>query len=441
MVQIGEFLIQSEHEIPFARQLTQRLCLLVKLSIGNQARLSTAVSQVTQSLFHYCRCVQLSFDVVSDQGQHWLRATIEERAPITPLPEVRQGSKLSRDDLLAWLAGIGSIVSAFTTDFDDGQPIRVTVAKPFPPWQRSVSEETLHEWTRILREEPPKQPIEVILQQNRELVGILDALREKDAVLEKKILEIEALEKMRDDLVHALVHDLRNPLSSIRTSLSGLLHNHADNLTPYQNMMIEISYLGSMKLTQLVDNILEVYKLERESLTIEPVLISLRDLVDRLIRLQGPLLEEKSIRTDVQIPDNIPLVDGDENLLERVFQNLLDNAIKFTPHGGSISIVVDQQLTGELRGLRGEFAQFLLVRIRDSGPGVPDHIKPTLFEKFSTGEYPKGGSGLGLAFCKLVVQAHGGDIWVEGSPGEGAEFVFLLPTVLDPDLTKDVPNA
>ena len=431
MAHIGDLLIQNEHEIPFARQLTQRLSLLVKLSIGDQARLTTAVSQVTQSLFHYCRCVHITFDAVVDQEQQWLQVILEERAPISPFIDRKQSSKLSREDLLIWLEGIRKVVSNFSTDVANGRPVRVTVAKPFPPWQRSVSEDTIREWAEVLKNEPPKEPVEVILQQNRELVGILDALREKDAALEKKIQEIEALEKMRDDLVHALVHDLRNPLSSIRTSLSGLLHNDVANLSQYQHMMIEISYLGSMKMAQLVDNILEVYKLERETLMIEPVLISLRHLLDRLIRFQSPLLEEKQIRIDVQIPDNIPPVDGDKGLLERVFQNLLDNAIKFTPSGGTIAVTVEPQLTGALRSQHGEFAEFILVRIRDSGPGVPDPIKPALFEKFSTAQVQESGSGLGLAFCKLVIQAHGGDIWVEGQPGEGAEFVFLLPTIED----------
>jgi signal transduction histidine kinase len=295
MTQIGEFLIQNEHEIPFARQLTQRLCLLAKLSIGNQARLTTAVSQVTQSLFHYASCVRISFTVVSENGQNWLQVVVEERKPSVPFASVKPGSKLSRDDLLNWLEGIGSIITVYSTELSPGKPVRVTMAKPFPPWQKSISEETIQEWSQLLKNEPPKEPIEVILQQNRELVGVLDTLREKDASLEKKIKEIEALEKMRDDLVHALVHDLRNPLSSIRSSLSGLLHNNVTNLSRYQQTMIEISYLGSMKMTQLVDNILEVYKLERETLTIEPVLISLSDLVERQIRLQEPLLGEKHI--------------------------------------------------------------------------------------------------------------------------------------------------
>lgn len=437
MPRIGEILIRNEHEIPFARQLTQRLCLLVKLSIVNQARLTTAVSQVTQSLYLFCRCVYISFDVDEKEGNHWLVVTMEERHPTSPLAQELLGSKLSRSDLLNLLEGVGRIVSAFTTETAAGEPVRVTVAKPFPASQRSVPVETLAEWAEIFDQEPSRNPIEVILQQNRDLVDLLDTLREKDAALEKKIQEIEALEKMRDDLVHALVHDLRNPLASIRTSLSGLLNENVTNLSQYQNMMVEISYLAVIKLTKLVDNILDVHKLEGEKLVMELVRFSLSDLVERLLRLQAPLLAEKNIRVEIQIPEGTPQVDGDVDLLERVIQNLLDNAIKFSPDGGEISFKVEKQLAGEWRGPAGGTDGFIKVRIRDSGAGIPEMVRETLFEKFSTAQVQESGSGLGLAFCKLVIQAHGGDIWVEGPPGEGAEFVFLLPAAKEPAAVKD----
>jgi signal transduction histidine kinase len=437
MPRIGEILIRNEHEIPFARQLTQRLCLLVKLSIVNQARLTTAISQVTQTLYLYCRCVHISFDVDTREGHPWLVVTMEERHPTAPLVQDVLDSKLSRNDLLKLLEGVRTIISAFSTEMAEGEPIRVTAAKPFPRWQPSVPVETFAEWAEILNQEPSRNPIEGILQQNRVLVDLLDALREKDAALEKKIQEIEALEKMRDDLVHALVHDLRNPLASIRTSLSGLLSANVANLSQYQNTMVEISYLAVVKLTRLVDNILDVYKLEGDKLVMEPVSFSLSGLVDRLLRLQLPLLEEKNLRVEIRIPEEIPHVDGDLDLLERVIQNLLDNAIKFAPDGGEISITVEPQLTGEWRPPPGEFARFIMVRIRDSGPGVSEAVRKTLFEKFSTAQAQESGSGLGLAFCKLVIQAHGGDIWVEGQPGEGAEFVFVLPTAEESAGVKD----
>ncbi|HUF39167.1 MAG TPA: sensor histidine kinase [Anaerolineales bacterium] len=441
MSNIGELLIRNEHEIPFARQLTQRLCLLAKLSIGDQARITTAVSQVAQCLFHHCRCVHLSLDVITEDGQHWLQATLVECSPAAGSGQTGQGSRLSRGDLLIWLDGIRNMVSAFSSESEGGLPVRVTLAKPFPSWQKSVSEQTLSEWTATLINELPKEPIEIIIQQNRELVTVLDALREKETALEKKIAEIEALERMRDDLAHALVHDLRNPLSSIRTSLSGLLHNNLSNLSRYQQMMVEISYLGAVKLTRLVDDILKVYRLEGEKLVVEPVRFSLAGLVDKLLQLQGPLLEEKNIRVAVEIPDEVPPVDGDKDLIERVFQNLLDNAIKFTPRGGTIAVLVEPQVDGALQFRKGKFVRFIGVRVRDSGPGVPDAVKTALFEKFSTAQVEESGSGLGLAFCKLAVQAHGGDIWMEGGPGEGAEFVFLLPAAREPAPGKDRMNV
>lgn len=427
MPQIGEILIRNEHEIPFARQLTQRLCTLASLAIADQARLATAVSQVTQNLFLYSRGVHISFDVVDSGGREWIQVTIEERRPTTGLADPRQGSKLSRDDALNLLDGVRKIVKQFSIESAPGEPIRVIVAKPIPKMGTSLSEETLADWALILKNEPPRDLIEEILQQNRVLGSILDTLQEKDAALERKMEEIEALEQVRDDLVHALVHDLRNPLSSIRSSLSGLLHNGVTNLSQYQLMMVEISYQGAIKLARLVDEILEVYKLEGEKMVMEPASFSFSDLVARIVLLQAPLLEEKKIRVEVRIPPGIPHVDGDVHLVERLIQNLLDNAIKFTPDGGEICISVEPDLAGEPRRRQGDQGQFLKIRVADSGPGIAESIKTTLFEKFTTAAVQERGSGLGLAFCKLVIQAHGGEIWVEDRPGQGAEFVFLLP--------------
>ena len=427
MARIGEIVIRDEHEIPLARQLTQRLSQLVKLPIGDQARLTTAVSQVAQSLFDYSRCVEIRFDVDDADIVFYLRVTIAERAAEADSASAPQGSRLSRADLLRWLEGIGTFMSAFSVQAAAGEPIVVKAAKRFPPWQRSVSPATMEEWAEILRNETPEGPIEIVLQQNRELIQVLDELREKEAALEKKISENEALERMRDDLVHALVHDLRNPLASIRSSLSGLLHNLSANTSPYQRMMIEISYLGAKKMTQLVDDILNIYKLEHEELVIDPVLFSLEDVIDSVLQLQEPLLEEKGIRAATDLPLDLPLVDGDKALIERVLQNLLDNAIKFTPAGGRITIsAVPFSSSGRSRE-RAAHHDAVKILVQDSGPGVPEELRPSIFHKFATGWSPDSGSGLGLAFCKLVVQAHGGDIWVEGGPEGGARFVFLLP--------------
>jgi signal transduction histidine kinase len=111
-------------------------------------------------------------------------------------------------------------------------------------------------------------------------------------------------------------------------------------------------------------------------------------------------------------------VRADEGLIERVLQNLIGNAIKFTPPGGAIGVLAEAP-SAEPGWVR--------ISIRDTGPGVPDELRGRLFQKFAAGQQAGRGSGLGLAFCRLVVEAHGGRIWAEGEPGQGAIFIFTLP--------------
>ena len=430
MMEIGDVWIRSEHDIPLVRQWTQRLSRRVKLSIGNQARLTTVVSQVSQSLFYYAKCVSVSFAVVVDEGEYFLQATIQEEEATEPV-QIPLGIKLSRPELLRWLEGMHQFVQKFEIQAGEKMPVTVIAAKKFPSWQPTVSEETVKEWAESLKTEQHFTALESILQQNQDLARVLDDLREKESSLEQKIEEIEGLERLRDDLVHALVHDLRNPLASIRSALSGLFQNDFEELSEYQQAMIEISYQGVRQMGRLVDNILEVNKLETKTFEIEPHKLSFSDLMTGVMERQKSLADEKKIELAVDKPENGLEIEGDQKLLERLLQNLVDNAIKFTPMGGRVSLSASRRWIGKSgNGQKGR-KPILIVQVRDTGPGINEDIRHHLFKKFAAGEGEESGTGIGLAFCKLAVQAHGGAIWFENHPGGGAVFSVLLPLTQD----------
>jgi len=119
------------------------------------------------------------------------------------------------------------------------------------------------------------------------------------------------------------------------------------------------------------------------------------------------------------VPIDLPLVCADEDLMRRVLQNLVGNAVKFTPPGGRVT------LTAELTTLIAA-EPIVLISVQDTGPGIPPEIQAQLFQKFVTGSQKGRGSGLGLAFCKLVIEAHQQQIWVDSLPGQGAVFTFTL---------------
>jgi PAS domain S-box-containing protein len=243
------------------------------------------------------------------------------------------------------------------------------------------------------------------------------------------VTEERLLLKMREDLTHTMVHDLRNPLTGISTALQLLDSKLEGVITPAQHRLFEIAANSTQKMVDLVNSILDLSRLEKGRMPLSPEPVSLPDILAETLRLQSPLSSAKKLHIVRDVAPTLPLAWADGELVARVLQNLIGNAIKFTPAGGTITIAA-RQVDGE--AMAGNSAPkndepTLRISVTDSGPGVSPEFRDKLFQKFVVGEQQERGSGLGLAFCKLAVEAHGGEIWVEDGPEQGARFVFTLP--------------
>lgn len=236
--------------------------------------------------------------------------------------------------------------------------------------------------------------------------------------IKQDISERKHIEQMRDDLMKALVHDLRNPLNSILLSLemfSVLSESDISNTNTEQ--MLQVSRDNVRRMMGMVNAILDMSQLETGQMPLHREMVALADLVERTRILQEPLADRGDIRLTNNISHDLPLVFADPSLISRTFQNLIDNAIKFTPAGGRVDIAASFI----------EEKQHFLISVKDSGYGIATELLPRVFDKYSVGDSPRRGTGLGLAFCRLAVEAHGGKIWVESYPKEGTAFLFTLP--------------
>jgi two-component system, NtrC family, sensor histidine kinase KinB len=223
------------------------------------------------------------------------------------------------------------------------------------------------------------------------------------------------LQRMRDDVTHMMVHDLRNPLNVVS---SGLEMARAGLHGEQQRKVVELLDIAAQsteRMLALVNDILNISRLESGRLPLERKVTCLEAIVADVIEAQTTLAVEKGLRLTTRVQESLPPAYVDPWLVERVIYNLLGNAIKFTPVGGLVQT--------ELRLAGDEF----VITVRDSGPGVPAGLHESVFEKFVTGDGRERGSGLGLAFCQLAVEAHGGRIWVASAEGKGAAFSFTLP--------------
>ncbi len=245
---------------------------------------------------------------------------------------------------------------------------------------------------------------------NRETGGVVVVLRD--------ITERKKLEQMRTEFVANVSHELRTPLTSIKGFLETLLDG-AMNDPKTSRQFLEIMSQETERLTRLVDDLLDLSKIEERRVVHRWQPVNLVDIINRVASLFRPQAKEKALTLSLEVPRDLPSVYGDPDMLAQVLINLLDNAIKYTPPRGSVTIramVLEDQLR---------------VEVEDTGIGIPAESLPRIFERFYRVDKARsrelGGFGIGLAIVKHIIRAHGGKIEVESTPGKGSLFYFTLP--------------
>lgn len=244
-----------------------------------------------------------------------------------------------------------------------------------------------------------------------------DRERRLFAQLEENYVQLRALEQQRDDLAHMLIHDMRSPLSANLTGLEMI--EVLGPLNAEQRNCLNVAMRSGRNLLGLINDMLDTFKLEAGALQLERSSCKVSGIVEKAVEQIASLLQDKNLQMQYEFEENLPLLWGDESKLQRVLVNLLSNAIKFTPHGGQITICANATPTE------------LLLAVQDTGEGIAPEAAERIFEKFGQVHNRKAGhhnsTGLGLAFCKLIVEAHNGRIWVKSTPGMGSTFYIAIP--------------
>lgn len=240
------------------------------------------------------------------------------------------------------------------------------------------------------------------------------------------VTEARELRHTQDEVFSMVVHDLRSPLSGIQASLR-LLQDIARPDDPLGKVVLqttEISSRALRKLLNLVNSLLDVARMENGVTSLEREPCEIVGIINTVLDELHPLAQEMDVRLVNRCHEALPTLDIDSEKVERVLYNLIDNAIKFTP--GRADVVISAALVDG----NGAQSEFVCVSVVDQGPGIPSAYRETLFDRFQQieGRYARRrGSGLGLTYCKLAVEAHGGQIWIEDNPDGGSIFNFTLP--------------
>jgi NtrC-family two-component system sensor histidine kinase KinB len=291
----------------------------------------------------------------------------------------------------------------------------------------------------------PAEPVSYTLEEKEEhityiqrrIVSINDSAGDPAGLLLMFYDQTEEheLEQTRDDLASMIVHDLRSPLTSVHSGLKLLrdLIPPEIELFPTIDYTAETSQRAIRKLLNRVNSLLDVSRMERGQWMLEREPTRLAPIADHVCQEFTPLARELEVELRSDVNGDLGSLNVDPDKVERVLLNLVDNALKFCPSEGTVTISTHTPQANE------SGACFVQIDVKDTGPGVPDEYKTKLFERFMQVKGRRGarrGIGLGLTFCRLVVEAHGGRIWIEDNPAGGSIFAFTLPLA-----DKDVDEA
>jgi two-component system phosphate regulon sensor histidine kinase PhoR len=241
------------------------------------------------------------------------------------------------------------------------------------------------------------------------------------------ITELRRLEKIRKDFVANVSHELRTPLTSIKGYVEALLDGAKDDPVASAKFL-EVILKQSDRLNLIIEDLLELSKIESGGVSLKEEPLELRSVIDRTLSMIKPIADKNRHRLVTVVDPSLPPVAGDEGRLVQVLTNLLDNAIKYTPAGGTITVAA--KLAPPV-GSTESPARAIELSVADTGIGIPEEDRPRVFERFYRVDKARsrelGGTGLGLAIVKHIVEGHSGQVWVEANHPQGSRFIVRLP--------------
>jgi len=258
---------------------------------------------------------------------------------------------------------------------------------------------------------------------------LLETLADHISKAVANVQNLERINQMRDELSSMVVHDLRSPISVIRSSLDMLEPRLADPEGSRSYLARAQSACDEMLV--LIGGLLDLRKLESGEIELKLDPCSAGDLAREVKRRMAVVAEVREITLEVEEEQGLPMARLDLELITRVLENLAANALKYTPAGGQVTIEACRAPEQVARERLSGAATAVLYRVSDTGPGIPAEARERIFDKFAVLESRQAGrgpsTGLGLNFCKQAVSAHGGAIWVESGGEQGSVFCVLLP--------------
>lgn len=447
--------IRHEQDVVTARQRAREIARLVGFDGQDQTRIATAVSEIVRNAFRYANGGKVEFAVEGASTPQLLLIRVRDKGlGIPDLAHIMSGNYQSATGMGVGILGAHRLMDKVEIDTRPGVGTNVLLTKILPARAPLIGQEQFARITAQLSTSMPGDPLGELQEQNRELVRALGELRERQdellsvnreledtnrgvvalyAELDEKADHLRRADEMKSRFLSNMSHEFRTPLNSIR-ALSRLLLDRIDgDLTAEQEKQVEFIAKASEDLTSLVDDLLDLAKIEAGKIEVRPIEFSVATLFSALRGMLRPLLVEDTVKLVFEEPEETLTLFNDEGKVSQILRNFISNAIKFTEHG---EVRVSAQLSEDRRMVRFSVA--------DTGIGIALEDQGRIFDEFTQLPSPLQGrvkgTGLGLPLCRRLAHLLGGSVSVTSERGSGSVFSATVVAHFDDGSIKAVQD-
>lgn len=446
--------LRYEHGVVMARQRTRQIAELVGLESQDRVRFATAVSEIARNAFEYGGGGRLEFSVsYPDAAEQFFIVTVCDAGPgIADLPLILGGRFVSHTGLGLGIVGAKRLSDLFeiTSSADSGTS--VTLGKRLPS-RRRIEATDLDRIADALAASAPESPFEELQLQNQQLMQMLAQVRERQIEIERlnveleetnrgvlalyseldeKTANLERLNSAKTRFLSELSHELRTPLNAIRNVSRYLLGEFEGELNEGQRKGIAMLDRSAASLTELVDDWLDLAKIEAGRITVHAGLFTVDSLFTALRGMFRPIATSPTVALVFDAAGELPVLESDEAKVSQILRNFISNALKYTERG-------EVRVSATTSEENVEFA------VADTGIGIASTDIDRIFEEFAQVENSLQdrvkGTGLGLPLSRKLARLLGGDVLVRSEPGSGSTFVLNIPRRLPPPEMPVLENA
>ena len=433
--------VRYELDVVLARQRARTIAAALKFDVQAQTRIATAVSEVVRNAFQYAGGGSIDFEIDNGAERMLLISVRDSGRGIPNLDEILAGKYVSKTGMGLGMIGAKRLLDHFQVETNKASGTVVVLGKIIPDKFTRLGNTELNALLAAIERKPSENPYEELQQQNKELMRTLEELRARQAELAQLNRELDETNRgvvalyaelndkadflqraseLKSHFLSNMSHEFRTPLNSI-LALSQILIDRMDgDLTPEQEKQVTFMRRSAQDLTDLVNDLLDLAKVEAGKVTIRPAEFSVESLFAALRGMLRPLLaQNSSVSLVFEDPVGIPELYTDEAKVSQVLRNFISNALKFTERG-------------EVRiSVRTGHDETVVFSVADTGIGISPADQDRIFQEWEQveGKLQKTakGTGLGLPLSRKLAQLIGGDVYVKSQVGLGSTFFVAVP--------------